>query len=77
VEVRRELGTEVEAVEEALHLRRVRHAGGVPEGDLLTAGVDQAARYLEHALARHLALVGAAECDRDHALAAEALLACA
>ena len=50
---------------------RVGHAGRVAEADLLRAGVAQPARDREHALGRHVALVGAAEGDRDHALAAQ------
>ena len=52
---------------------RVGHAGRVAEADLLRARVDQPARDREHPLRRHVALVGAAEGDRDHALAAQAL----
>ena len=37
-------------VEEALHLGRVGHAGGVAEGDLLAAGGDQPLRDGEHPL---------------------------
>ena len=61
--------------EELAHLRRVGHAGGVAEADLLGPGGAQAAGDLEHPLGRHVALVGAAEGDRDHALAAQALAA--
>ena len=42
---------------------------------LLAASVDERLRDPEHPLLRHLALIGAAERHRDHALAAEALLA--
>ena len=61
--------------EELAHLARVGHAGGVAEADLLRARVAQARGDLEHALGRHVALVGAAEGRRDHALAAQPLLA--
>ena len=55
------------------HLDRVRHAGRVAEGDLLATRRREPARDAENALLGHLALVGAAERDRDHALAAKAL----
>src|SRR5687768_13872366 len=78
VEVGRQLGA-AEALasggEELPHLAWVRHAGRVAEGDLLAAGRGEALADLEDALGRHLALVGAAEGDRDHALAAQAVLA--
>ena len=57
------------------HLRRVGHPGGVPEGDLLGAGVVQRGRDLEHPLGRDVALVGAPEGGRDDPLAAQARLA--
>ena len=59
--------------EELAHLARVGHPGRVAEGDLLAAGAGEALGDLEHPLGRHLALVGAAERGRDHALAAKAL----
>ena len=61
--------------EELADLARVRHPGRVAEGDLLAAGGGEPLGDLEHALGRHLALVGAAEAGRDHALAAQALVA--
>ena len=61
--------------EELADLARVGHPGGVAEADLLRAGVAQARGDLEHALGRHVALVGAAEGRRDHALAAQPRLA--
>src|SRR5215207_4705077 len=57
--------------EEAADLARVRHAGGVAEGDLLGPGVAQAPGNVEHALLGHVALVGAPEADADDALAAQ------
>ena len=59
--------------EELAHLARVRHPGGVAEGDLLAAGGGQPLGDLEHPLDRDLALVGTAEAGRDHALAAQPL----
>ena len=59
--------------EELADLARVRHPGGVAEGDLLAAGGGEPLGDLEHALDRDLALVGTAEAGRDHALAAQAL----
>ena len=61
--------------EELVHLARVRHPGGVPEADLLAAGGGKPLGDLEDALGRHLALVGAAEGGRDHALAPQPRLA--
>ena len=58
--------------EELVHLARVRHPGGVAEADLLAAGRGEPLGDLEDPLGRHLALVGAAEGGRDHALAAQA-----
>ena len=59
--------------EELADLARVRHPGRVAEGDLLASRRGQALGDLEHAVDRHLALVGAAEAGRDHALAAQPL----
>src|SRR5262249_35602153 len=59
--------------EELADLGRVRHPGRVAEADLLAAGGGEALSDPEHALGRNLALVGAAERDRDHALAAQLL----
>ena len=64
------------ALEEPAHLHRVRHAGRVAERDLLAPGVREPPRDPEHALERHVALVGAAERHRDHALAAQPRFAC-
>ena len=79
VEVGGELDVVAERVagggEEVADLRRVGHPGGVAEADLLGAGGLQPAGDLEHPLGRDVALVGAAEGDRDHALAAQALAA--
>src|SRR5439155_1214627 len=61
--------------EELARLARVGHAGRVAEADLLRAGRDEPAGDREDALARHVALVRAAEAHADHALAAEAGLA--
>ncbi len=64
-------------LEELAHLQRVGHAGRIAEADLLRAGVAQQPRDLQHALRRHAALIRAAEGGRNHALAAQALRACA
>ena len=64
------------AREELAHLARVGHAGRVAEADLLARPRRRSrAAMLEHPLGRHVALVGAAEDDRDHALAAQPRLA--
>ncbi len=76
VEVRGELGVaelRPSGVEEVADLSRVRHPGGVAEGDLGTSGRLQPPGDLEHPLNRHLALVGATEAGRDHTLAAQPL----
>ena len=57
--------------EELADLARVGHPGGVAEADLGAAGGGEALGDLEDPLGRHLALVGAAEGGRDHALAAQ------
>src|SRR5437764_3124465 len=57
--------------EELAHLAGIGHAGGIAEADLLRTGADEAARDREDALGRHVALVGAAKADADHALAAQ------
>ncbi len=59
--------------EELADLARVRHPGRVAERDLLAAGLRKLLGDLEHARRRDLALVGTAEGDRDHALAAKPL----
>jgi hypothetical protein len=74
VEVRGQLGPELQAVKEPLDLHWVRHPGRIPEGNLLAPGLHQLPRDQQHALARHLPLVGAPERHRDHALAAEPLV---
>ena len=61
--------------EQLTHLTRVGHPRGVAEADLLRARLVQTLRDLEHALGRDVALVGAAERRRDHALAAQPRLA--
>ena len=61
--------------EELPHLARVRHPGGVPEGDLGAAGRGQPRGDPKDALRRHLPLVGTAEGGRDHTLAAQPRLA--
>ena len=79
VEVRGQLDRVAEPLarerEELAHLARVGHPGRVAEADLLRARVAQRGGDLEHALGRHVALVGAAEGRRDHALAAQPRLA--
>src|SRR5205085_6297123 len=75
VEVRGELERGRKALarggEELAYRARARHAGRVPEADLLRAGCVQARGDVEHALDGDVALVGAAEGGRDHALAAQ------
>ncbi len=63
------------AAKNSRDLARVGHPGGVAEADLLAAGGGEPLGDLEDALGRHLALVGAAEGGRDHALAAQPRLA--
>ena len=72
-----DLGPELGAcvLEEPAHLARVGHPGRVAEPDLLGPGVAQSARDPEHARLGDVALVGAAEADADHPLAAQARLA--
>src|SRR5439155_27236253 len=60
--------------EELANLAGVRHPRRIPEGDLLAAGLAEALGDLEHSLGGHLALIGAAEGDRDHPLAAKPIL---
>ena len=50
---------------------RIRHAGRVAEADLGRAGRREPPRHPVHALARHVALVGAAERDADHRVRTE------
>jgi hypothetical protein len=57
--------------EELPHLAGVRHPRGVAEGHLRAAGCREALGDLEDARRGDLALVGAAERDRDDALAAQ------
>src|SRR5207247_2705677 len=74
VEVRGELDTGQPLPgggEELRHLARVRHPGGVAEGDLLAARLGETLADAEHPVRWHLPLVGTADGDRDHALAAE------
>jgi len=61
--------------EKVAHLGRVGHARGVAESDLLAPGDHQALRDREHRGGRHLPLVGAAEGDGDHTLAAQPFFA--
>src|SRR4029453_10317344 len=73
VEMPGQLNTKIEAVEEPLHLHRIRHPRGIAEGDLLAADGHKPPRDLAHPLPRHLTLAGATEDHGDHALAAQAL----
>src|SRR5437762_747609 len=75
-----EVGGQLDAVEpvgggreELAYLPRVGHPRGVAERDLLATHLDQSLGDLQYVIGRNLALVWAAEDDRDHALAAKAL----
>src|SRR3954453_639559 len=71
----RQLGIQICCLEEPPDLSRIRHPRGIPEPDLLAPRLHQPPRDPQHPLLRNLALVGAAERDRDNALATEAFLA--
>src|SRR3954454_10313816 len=79
VEVRRQLDvaqTLSRRWEELADLPRVRHSGRVAKGDLLAAEPLELLGDLEDAPRLHLALVGAAEARRDHALASHPGIPC-
>src|SRR4051812_28506976 len=79
VEVRGQLDAVAERLarggEELAHRARVGHPRRTPKPDPRRARRDEPPRDVEDALARHVALVGAAEADADDALAAQARLA--